>query len=408
VTIRQDLQEVRAGQLNAEDRRRLDHAKYLVAEVVRIRREPVEKSDREMDALTLAEQAAAELTTVLSHQLHLDEYRALVDQYRSGDAGAIERAKRDWPTSRSEPIVRFLTRKISSLGVAGSALELVTPKTVLGIVMLETQLTIDFTQPPSPSFDLPRRLLALLDDAVLPPRFRERWYLAVAGHLQGEGELLQAVHHTDEAIAAFPDDVDLLVAAGALHELLAAPQLAAPDPTGLRRGLARVNVVTSDLELLQARKRDGLSIAEKFYRQAIAVDPACAEAHLRLGRVLFLSGRSEAALTELAIAGRKEDRRVRYLALMFTGAVRAAAGHWTEAVAAYRDAGARYPNCLAAAAALSHSLRRSGDQEQASDTMARALADDRQTPCDDPWWDYPLGPFYRRDRLLEELRKATQ
>ena len=406
VTVRQDLREVDRRKLDAEDRRRLDHIKYLVAEVVRIGRD--EKLDRDMDALALAEQASAELTIVLVHQLHLEEYCALVDRYRAGDRAAIEIAGRDWPPSRVEPIVAFFTRKISSLGVKEGPLEQIGVKTMLGTAMLETELAIEFPSSRVPTFEVPRRLLALSDDRAVTRGFRQQWYLAVAGHLQGQGQLLQAVHHADDAVATFPDEVDLVVAAGALHELLAAPQLAAPTPTRVRRGGTTVPVPTADLELMAARKRDGLKIAEKFYRHAIAVDPACAEAHLRLGRVLFLSGRPDAAMSELALSGRSTDRRIRYLASMFTGAVRAASNQWADAVAAYRDAGARYPNCLAAAVALSHTLRRSGDLSAASDTMDSALANDRRAPCNDPWWDYPLGPFYQRDRLLDELRRAIR
>ena len=64
--------------------------------------------------------------------------------------------------------------------------------------------------------------------------------------------------------------------------------------------------------------------------------------------------------------------------------------------------------CLAASAGLSHAIGRSGDTANASETMASALADDGRTPCHDPWWDYPLGAFYERDRVLNELRREIR
>jgi tetratricopeptide (TPR) repeat protein len=264
--------------------------------------------------------------------------------------------------------------------------------------MLQTEISIESGA--APAFDLPGRLLALLKGKAVPPGFHQKWHLAVLGHLQGEGYLLEAVRHADAALAAFPEDVGLLVAAGALHELIASPRLV-PASTQVKRG---VRIPTAELTLLTERRRDGWRIAEKLYRHASVLDPECAEAHLRLGWVLFLSGRSDAALSELALAERSPDRRIRYLASLFRGGVRAAAGKWTDAVAAYRNAAAVYPNCLAAAVGLSHAIRRSGDMANASETMASALADDRRTPCHDPWWDYPLGAFHERGRLLDELR----
>jgi tetratricopeptide (TPR) repeat protein len=394
--IRQDLRHIDLKELNAEDRRRLAHAKILIAEVVRIGRE--EKDIREMDALSIAKLAAAEVTTVLAHQVHLNEYCALIDRYLAGDRAAIQAARLDFPPSFVEPIVGLIGLHMSELQVTGGPLEQVGPKTVLGMAMLQTEISIESGA--APAFDLPGRVLALLKGEAVPPGFHQKWYLAVLGHLQGGGYVLEAVHHADAALAAFPEDVGLLVATGALHELIASPELV-PASTQVKRG---VRIPTADLALMTERRRDGWKIAEKFYQHASVLDPGYAEAHLRLGWVLFLSGRSDAALSELALAERSTDRRIRYLASLFRGGVRAAAGKWTDAVAAYRNAGALYPNCLAASAGLSHAIRRSGDTANASEAMASALADDRRTPCHDPWWDYPLGAFHERDRLLEELR----
>jgi hypothetical protein len=393
---RQDLRHIDVEELNAEDRRRLAHAKTLIAEVVRIGRE--EKDTREIDALLFARLAAAEVTTVLAHQVHLAEYCALIDRYLAGDRAAIEAARRDFPPSCVESIVDVIGRHMSELQVSGGPLEQVGPKTVLGMAMLQTEVSIESTA--APAFDVPARVLALLKGEAVPPGFHQKWYLAVLGHLQGQGYLLDAVHHADAALAAFPQDVGLLVAAGALHELIASPDLV-PASTQVERG---VRMPAADLRLMTERRRDGWKIAEKLYRHASVVDPGCAEAHLRLGWVLFLSGRSDAALSELAVAEGATDRRIRYLASLFRGGVRAAAGKWTDAVAAYRNAGALYGNCLAASAGLSHAIWRSGDTANASETMASALADDQRTPCHDPWWDYPLGAFHERDRLLSELR----
>ena len=97
--------------------------------------------------------------------------------------------------------------------------------------------------------------------------------------------------------------------------------------------------------------RDG----EEYFRKALARDPEFAEARLRLGRVLQVTGHPTAH-AELARAAAGSDNVVAYLAHLFLGQGHDLTGRPAEAQAAYRAAIARYPGGTVARLALSQSL----------------------------------------------------
>jgi tetratricopeptide (TPR) repeat protein len=167
---------------------------------------------------------------------------------------------------------------------------------------------------------------------------------------------------------------------------------------------------TSDAryEQLAAAKKSGLSRAEEFYRRAVAADARHTEAHLRLGRVLFLTARPDVALAELRIAGGDRDPRVHYLASMFEGAVQEGATRLDAAVSCYEEALRTCPNCLSAGIALSHAQWHSSGPELATRTLDAATERDAKAVFDDFWWDYPLGALWQRDALLRNLREGLR
>jgi tetratricopeptide (TPR) repeat protein len=157
-------------------------------------------------------------------------------------------------------------------------------------------------------------------------------------------------------------------------------------------------------ESLVAAKRTGFGLAEEFYRRALAVDAGNEEARLRLGRVLSLTSRPDAALVELRLAASSTALRIRYLASMFEGIVHEAPGRMDAALASYQEAVRACPGCLSGAVALSHAQRRTGAIDTAEQTLDAAMARDARVPFADYWWDYPLGALRQRDVLLAQLR----
>jgi tetratricopeptide (TPR) repeat protein len=411
----EDLKFIDARKLNEEDRKRYAHIRELLGRA----QSGVKNSTQggEMSGpWAMAKEAATEAAALVRRLLKLDEYAHLVDQYRSGAYAAAAVAGAGWLESELEKVVRLLEAHSAGparLGERGSVVEAFTTEILSASVVLHTQIAFDLAQP-GPHLRVARRLLTLLDDAALPKDFRRQWYLAAAAHLQGQLDLPTAVAHVDEAVARFPGDVEILIAAGALDELLALPstelraRILIVGPTDL--GSKRSAAVDAQLKLgeLATRKAEGLLRAEALYRKALAIDPTCAEAHLRLGRVLHLSGRLGAGLEEIRLASTSGDNRIRYLGSMFAGAIHQSAGRPGEAVAQYRSATRQCPDCLVGAIALSHALRQSGDRGLAAGILDSALARDNQVETDDPWWYYPLGGFWRRDRMLDGLRRSIE
>ena len=124
--------------------------------------------------------------------------------------------------------------------------------------------------------------------------------------------------------------------------------------------------------------------------------------------MLYLTGRSEAALVEMRLAGRSPDARVRYLACLFEGRVHESAGRMDLADECYRESTRACPNCLSAGVALSHVQRLTGQAEAAARTLDTALDRDAHSARPDFWWDYPLGAFSQHTGLIAGLRRRLQ
>jgi len=241
------------------------------------------------------------------------------------------------------------------------------------------------TRPTAGNLALAHRWVDLLHKIPETKDIMRRLELAAAYVLHGEWALYGLRNHLDRARALFRDDADLLVASAALWESCASPKMGGATPPGL------------------PRPNDALARAERDYRAALTIDPAHAEARLRLGRVLFRRGKHDAALAELNAA--QQNVRLRYVANLFTGAVHEETQRFGEAVAAYRAAIKVCPECPVARLALSHAVRSAGDRDEAT-----ALARDAIKPLlpdghVDPWSFYDYGPSWRLDELLAQLRR---
>jgi VWFA-related protein len=238
--------------------------------------------------------------------------------------------------------------------------------------------------------------------------------MAVAGHLQREVGPMQAMLHVEDAVRRFPDDRGVLVTAGMFYELIASPSVdlgprAGPRLGGdsfLRGGYTHVDVVPGApaaderYEQLARAKRTGLARAEEFHRRAAAVDAGLEKAHLRLGRVLFLSSRAGEALSELRLAAGSPDVRTRHLASLFQGAVHEGAERLDAAIASYEEAVHACPTCLTGGLALSHAQRQNHMRDVSMQTLEVAAG---RAGFVDFWWDYQSAvPFLAVTLLAQQ------
>lgn len=233
-------------------------------------------------------------------------------------------------------------------------------------------------------------------DQFPPDAMVRGWYRATAAWMQ-----LREDHdtlHLDRARALFPDDPDLLFLSGCQRETYAAPALQAAGrsvalPTGLTVGIES--------------ERSELRQAEAFFRRVVALRPSMGEAHLRLGRVLALTGRHADAAAELKTALPLVDTDdLRYYAELFAGAEHEALRAYDEAQVAYERAAALFPLAQSPYVAMSELAHRRGDRIRAVDAIEKAFALPAAVDGarDDPWWRYHVAQARDADDLLEAVR----
>jgi tetratricopeptide (TPR) repeat protein len=150
----------------------------------------------------------------------------------------------------------------------------------------------------------------------------------------------------------------------------------------------------------------GLELAEAEYREAIAIDPEHAEAHLELGLALADMGRAQDGLRELEVAVRlaPEDAGARHelaALLMDEGDFRTAIGH-------LREAARLQPETFEVHLDLGFCYAQKGFYAEAERAYEKALA---MRP-DDAVVNYDLASLYahwgRPADALPPLRKALQ
>jgi tetratricopeptide (TPR) repeat protein len=418
--VDRDLRVLDKAQLTGDERKQRDHAKSLFQRARQLLGDA--KGTNEMDALSLATTASEEIALLVRRELKLDELMTNAERYRQGKTLAAAHALSDSLASDLDVPIRYIEDNRDRLGLDGTALADVNDKSLAALALLETDVAFLGRYDAPVRLAAVRRLLGSVNPAQLPPRFVERWYIAVAGRLQGQMKLMDTVVHVDEGVRRFPNDADILAVAGMFYELMASPSVKLPErddrrsptmtgPSAMPGSAAKAVNFSADADFsgdgyqrLVASKKTGLTRAADFYQRALAADSNHAEAHLRLGRILFLSARPNDAIPEFRLAAASRDPRVHYLVSMFEGAAQEAATQFDAAVASYEEAQRACPKCLSAGLALSHAQRRRGDPAAANQTLDTAIARDVQAPFADFWWNYPLGAFWQSDALMRDLQ----
>ena len=216
--------------------------------------------------------------------------------------------------------------------------------------------------------------------------------------LQLRGDLPQIQAPLARAQQRFPLDPLVALALGSLHEAHATPNALVEASVG-RQG---------NLETWRQEERGyRMSMALTAYSQAISLDPTLAEAHLRLGHVLLLTGQPEEADAAFARASNETgDKRWRYLAEMLRADAAEARGDRAAARQRYQAALAAWPDAQGPVLALSRLDAAEGDWPAAQARLA-AFAPRAGGRPEDPWWAYGFGQAWRIDAGLATLRRLV-
>lgn len=264
----------------------------------------------------------------------------------------------------------------------------------------ESVLVLDGTQAGVRHGGVHWEAVRLLLDDVVPDPSRDgsvrRWYQSLAVFFASKGLLADSVPHLERARQLFPSDANILAASGRLYETLAAPHIQNFAETARATG----TVLTIGSERANLRRAEG------YFRRAVDLDAGFAEARVRLGRVIGLSGRHQEAADQLRQAATTAgDTFTRYYARLFLGAEEEALGHFEEARQSLELAAAIWPKAQSPYLALSQLARRSGDRPAAIRAIQHVLtlpADEESRA--DPWWSYFDDPSDRAESMVAELR----
>lgn len=324
-------------------------------------------------------------------------YDELLNVYRSG---AIDRAidefdallePKEWEQQRA-PYVRIETWILrAELRKYRADLE--------AMLMLCTEAILR-AWPPHSRFPIKgftySELLARLHGALraMNPHspFLKTWYLLWESYRQVQVHVIWKgwPDYLDEALAAFPDDAQVLLAAGAREEQAwwMLTENAVRDPGGRGEG-------------------SGLLTAGRDYlRRSVAADPKEPEARLRLSHVLLELGAFDEAGTVLSTYQWQPDEPAfEYLARLFEGNVHERRGDTKGAVAAYDRAIALVAMPQSARVAKAHALHLDGQRSEAAETAINALTGRKDQS--DPWWFYIGGLAWRFEPYLKIARSMV-
>ena len=226
--------------------------------------------------------------------------------------------------------------------------------------------------------------------------FARRWRSTVSGLLHAYGARDLAASLRPDALAWLSDTQQQSEARAAFTAGLA-EEIGAAVAGPLSGGPPRRGVTIGP----EARRR--LLLARRHFESALARDPADAEAALHLGRVMMITGFEADADRPLRVAAAAPDRPVRYLALMFLGAIAERQSRFADAEQLYLAARDAFPWGQSASLALSHVLMQAGREADARAAVARHFtrAGGRVT---EPLWTYLADPATDLGPTLNLLR----
>jgi len=222
-------------------------------------------------------------------------------------------------------------------------------------------------------------------DVPIELRIDEREFdIAVAAATLALGFPEAALPFAERARRAAPRDAEALLWSGCVKESLALQE----------------KVRAREAEARRLREE-----AEALFREALAADPAQAEARLRLGSVLLAEGRPQDAEPVLRQAAEEaRDKPQLYLALLFLGRASEMQDKPSDGATFYRRALEAWPESQAARLGLARDLESSAGPPAARALVAASLADSRkETREPDPWWSYPFGPRGLAKTAMERL-----
>ena len=233
------------------------------------------------------------------------------------------------------------------------------------------------------------------------PHIRQ-WYRTVSTELAARHWLADLRPHLEDARLVLDDTPGTMFDSACFSEVMASAQVqraVEPRETASAPPSMRLRVQSGNLLL---DERYNLSEAERFYRDALKLDPGYSEARVRLARVLSLRGRHADAAALLQAPIETTNAFIRYWGWLALGQASEATQKLDEARDAYNRATAMFPHAQSPLLALLRLARERADDADAKGLSLRiTLLPPHEQYRLDPWWDY----FDCHGRYLDEERE---
>jgi predicted Zn-dependent protease len=223
--------------------------------------------------------------------------------------------------------------------------------------------------------------------------FLKAWYLLWESfrHVHVNQPITAELDYLDDALAAFPNDAQLLLAAGSRQEL---------------NWWMSLENAQRDLEREPPSITKFLTLARDYLRRSVAADPKESEARLRLLHVLLeLNDLTDAHRVLAEHDWAPEGAGFEYLARLFEGDLRERQGNRAAAAAAYDKAIALVEMPQAARIARAHLAHLDGRRSEAATTVTEAIS--THSEQSDPWWPFIRGQAWRYQAYLKIARSMV-
>ena len=255
--------------------------------------------------------------------------------------------------------------------------------------------------------------LAVADPTSAAPRWAEahrrnpriqQWYRTVSTELAVRHWLADLRPHLEDARRVLDDTPETMFDSACFSEVMASaqvqraiePAVAASAPPSVR--------LRMQSESLKLDERYNLSEAERFYRDALKLDPGYSEARVRLARVLSLRNKAADAAALLQAPIETTNAFVRYWGALALGQATEATQKPEIANEAYGRAAELFPRAQSPLLALLRLARERGDDPAAKELGSRiTLLPANEQYRLDPWWDYFDCHGRYRDEERERL-----